>query len=316
MIPIFPARRGARALALCALLASSAACGGEERVERPPFDTDRAWSHLTSQIAFGPRFAGHRGHRLAVPWLAEQLSFRADTVVVDSFPGAPVRGNPVWHRNYLARWRPELTDRILVATHWDTPRYAERDPDPENHRRGVLGANEGASGTAVMMELAQLLNEVPPRVGVDFLFADHALDGTDAAGVRAYLSSRPGLKYRWAVWVDRVADNDLRLAADPGSLKSAPQVTERLWALAKEMGRDSVWVAARATAPAGGGAAVLASAGIPTVAVVDPEHGKGNVFWRTTRDLPVNSSRESMGHVGEVLAELIYREAPPEGSEK
>ncbi len=293
------------------LLLALAACG-EKAPERPAFEQSRAWSHLGQQLAHGPRYAGHRGHGLQLAWLRDQLSFRADTVVEQAFTHAAPGDSAVKMTNFLARFRPGEADRVLLVAHWDTPPRSERDPDPLDRKRADPGANEGASGTAVLMELAQLFREQAPPVGVDLLFVDGSVfTGDPSAGLRHFLANLPpGAGYRYAVYVDRVADHDPRIPLDRGSLQSAAAPTQRLWELAREAGRDSVFAAD--TVPAlQGDPALLVGAGIPTVVVVDREHGKDNLHWRTTYDGLDNVRAETLREVGEALAELLYREGAP-----
>jgi YD repeat-containing protein len=306
-----PSRSSSARRAALPLLLALAACG-EKAPERPAFEQSRAWSHLGQQVAHGPRVAGTPGHGRQLAWLRDQLSFRADTVVEDSFTFTPPGDSAVKLTNVLARFRPGEADRVLLVAHWDTPPRSDRDPDPLDRKRPDPGANEGASGTAVLMELAQLFREQAPPVGVDLLFVDGSVfTGDPSAGVRHFLANLPpGARYRYAVYVDRVADRDPRIPLDQGSLVSAPAPTQRLWELARAAGRDSVFAAD--TVPAlGSDPALLIAAGIPTVVVVDREHGEGNRNWRTTYDGLDNVRAETLREVGEALAELLYREGAP-----
>lgn len=290
-----------------AFLALASACGAGEKAPPPPrdFDPALAWAHLGQQMAFGPRVSGYKRHDMQLNWMRKELSFRADTLVVQEFTAPGLRGQPVRYANVLARWRPELKERVLLVTHWDSPPYATRDPEPAKRRRPVPGANDGASGTAVLMELAQIFHETPTPVGVDLLFTDgmERGDRKEGLGVRHFIASAPAT-YRWAVYVDRVGDRDLRI---PMEGASTPAVARRVWDVARELGRDSVFTAGTGAALPGDHR-VLAAAGIPIAAVIDPEYGRGNELWRTVDDDLDNVRRESLGEVGAVLAALVYRE--------
>lgn len=302
-----------RVRAFCAvtLFALAACARGDEPPEPRPFSADLAWAHLGEQLAFGPRVAGLPPHERQLRWMADQLRFRADTVIVQRFT-ARVRGKPLRFANVLARWRPEAKERVLLVAHWDSPRYATRDPEEHLQRRPVPGANEGASGTAVLMELAQLFHEVPPAVGVDILLTDglERGEGGTGLGARHFVANLPaGYRPRWAVYVDRVGDRDLRIPMEGGSTKAAPEAVRRVWGVAREVGMDSVFLA-RTGETLEGEHQVLAAAGIPTAAVIDPEHGRHNELWRTTDDAIDQVRRESVGAVGTVLSALVYRERP------
>jgi hypothetical protein len=198
------------------------------------------------------------------------------------------------------------------VAHWDSPRHATRDPEEHLQRRPVPGANEGASGTAVLMELAQLFHEVPPAIGVDILLTDGLERGEGGAGLgaRHFLANLPdAYRPRWAVYVTRVGDRDLRIPMEGSSAKAAPDAVRRVWDVAREVGMDSVFLP-RTGEPLEGEHQILAAAGIPTVAVIDPEHGRQNELWRTTDDAIDQVRRESLGAVGAVLSAMVYRERP------
>lgn len=290
-----------------------AGCGDGEAPlpEMPTFDENRAWNYLGTQVTFGPRVAGETPHARELAWLRDQLGFTADSVEVQSFSHTAGGPRTLQFSNVIARWRPELKDRVLLVTHWDTRRFADRDPDPNRRPHPVPGANDGASGTAVLMELSQLFREQAPPVGVDMLFTDGSDMGRDSTvvrlGAKHYVSTLgSGPRPRWAVYVNRVGDLDLRLPREP---QSSGAVVDRIWDIARRMGSDSVWV--RESGPAlGGDHTVLIAAGIPTAAVMDPEFGPGNAFWRTGSDHISNTTRASLLMVGQVLAAAVYAEAP------
>ncbi|HEX6911298.1 MAG TPA: M28 family peptidase, partial [Longimicrobium sp.] len=217
--------------------------------------------------------------------------------------GAPLR----W-TNVVARFRPELSERILLVAQRDTRRRADGSGDPLDRRRPVPGANLNASGVAVLLELAQLFAEQPPPVGIDLLFADGDgySDSAGFAGTRHFLASMPRYRPRYAVVVQAVADYAPRFPVDPAS---ADEPAGRMWEVARRLGEDSLFVAERAR-PLPGQADVLAAAGIPAVVVRDPEYGPANLRWNSVDDLPRYLKRETLGAVGRVLAATLYTEPP------
>lgn len=217
--------------------------------------------------------------------------------------GAPLR----W-TNVVARFRPELTERVLLVAHRDTRRRADGEADPPGRRRPVPGANLNASGVAVLLELAQGFHEQPPPVGIDLLFADgdDFSDSTAFAGTRHFLRSMPGYRPRYAVVVQAVADYAPRFPVDPAS---AEEPGRRMWQMARRLGEDTLFVGEPAR-PLRSQAEVLAAAGIPAVVVRDPEYGPANARWHSVDDLPKYLKRETMGAVGRVLAATLYTEPP------
>ena len=155
-------------------------CGGGEseertisvRVDRPAFDATRAFQDLQAQVAFGPRVPGMEGHARQLAWMVEQLSELADTVFLDEFEHVTGDGDSLSLTNVIARFGLESDRRILLLTHWDTRPTADQSRDADDREKPVPGANDGASGTAVLLELARMFAEQAPPVGVDLLFSD------------------------------------------------------------------------------------------------------------------------------------------------
>jgi glutaminyl-peptide cyclotransferase len=208
----------------------------------------------------------------------------------------------------VARFRPELHARILLVAHRDTRRRAEGSADAADRRRPVPGANVNASGVAVLVEMANLFREQPPPVGVDLLFADgdDQPDAAAFAGTRHFVERMPGYRPRYAVVLQAVGDYEPRLGMDPAS---APGPAGRMWATARRLGLDSVFVAERGRALPGQ-ADVLAAAGIPAVVVRDAEYGPANLRWHSVDDIPKYLDRETLGAVGRTLAATLYAEPP------
>ena len=322
MIPPLRTPRSARPAALCALLAL-AACGGGDGLgrpaERPEASADRAWTFLTTQLSFGPRDPGRppdprRGHQPALAWLREQLAIRADTVVVDSFTHRAADGKTLRLANVFARWKPEAAERILLMAHWDTRPRADRSADTADRRRPVPGANDGASGVAVLMEVAELMRQQAPAVGVDILLTDGEDYGPGREdlflGSKRFAANLPsGYRPRWAVVLDMVGDRDARFPQESNSLGFNRALMDRVWGIAAQMGYDSVFVTDRVPG-IGDDHVPLNGAGIPAILIIDPEYGPGGAYFHTVDDLPKNVSRETLAMVGEVVAELVYRGIP------
>lgn len=285
-----------------------AGCGAEEPPP-PEFHTGRAWAYLGQQMAFGPRYPGDRGAERQLAWLLDELRFRADTVVQQRFTFPGEEGRPLEAVNVLARFRPELEERVLLVAHRDTRRRADRTSDPLDRKRPVPGANVNASGVAVLMEIAELFRQQPPPIGVDLLFpdADEYAAAQRMAGVRHFLEAMPEYRARYAVVLQGVGDADPRFPRDEGSLRSAPGPTARLWEAAARLGYDSVFVAETAPALESQGP-VLAAAGIPAVVVADREYGPGNLFWQAYDDQTAHTAAGTLEIVGRTLAALLYGE--------
>jgi hypothetical protein len=312
-----PARRGPRAAAALALAILAACSRGDpalgRHVDHPEFSPDIAWTFLIEQTAAGPRIPGKRPHARTLAWLREQLALRADTVLLQPFDHDTAPGKkPVRMTNVLARFRPDEPRRILLAAHWDSRPLADETADPlERTRMPLPGANDNASGVAVLLALAEVLRQQPPGIGVDLLFtdgddfADGRMLGTESFLASLLSAQRPA----FAVVLESVGDRDAWFPRDAGSLRHAPAVAHRVWGTAAAIGRDSVFPAETVDDSAGAHLRFNA-VGVPAVQVRDPVYGPGNSYWHTVNDLPSNTSRETLAQVGAVLAEMIYRGLP------
>lgn len=313
---VIPNRAASRSVLLAALALPLAGCGEPKAPPPPDFEQDRAWAALVQQVSFGPRYAGGRGAGRQAEWLLDQLKFRADTVVEQRFMGVGEGGRDVPMSNVLARFRPELKDRVLLVAHRDTRRRSDGSMEPLDRRFPTPGANLNASGVAVLMELTHLFRQQPPPVGVDLLLTDG--DGvsreSNFAGTRHFLASMLGYRARYAILVQGVGDRELLVPRDSLSVATAAEATARVWAAAEQLRYDSVFVDSVAR-PVENGARALAAAGIPVVVVADREYGPGNVRWHSVEDKVEFVSRETLGVVGRVIAAALYAETPAAGGE-
>jgi glutaminyl-peptide cyclotransferase len=287
---------------VCAGLATAvllAGCGARD------FEGQAAFRYLERQCEFGPRPPGSPAHEETLAWLTEEIGRFADDVAVQRFTAVTDTG-PVELANVIASFRPGERKRVLFAAHWDTRAVADRDPDPGVRSRPIPGANDGASGVAVLLELSRLMSERPPGLGVDLVFFDGE-DGGDGGGLgnwclgsRYYASRMGDYCPRFAVVVDMVGDGDLSIPRESNSWSANPEVVERVWAAAKKVGA-SHFVDALGT-PIYDDHAPLILAGVPTALLIDFDYP----WWHTLEDTPDKCSPESLGEVGRVLVELVY----------
>ena len=226
----------------------------------------------------------------------------------------------VWEgTNVVASFNLQPTggQRVLLAAHWDTRPFADQDPDPAQRSQPVPGANDGASGVAVLLEMARLLHAQPLNVGVDLVFFDLEDLGDDlgpdadtsaaanafALGSRAFVEANSQYRPQYGILLDMVCDADLRIPQEAFSRINAPHVVERVWAAAERVG-------ATAFVNEPGGPVVddhvaFLQRGIP---MIDLIHYPFPSTWHTTGDVPAACSAASLQQVGNVLVEVLYGE--------
>ncbi|MBW3628941.1 MAG: M28 family peptidase [Gemmatimonadetes bacterium] len=303
------------ALAAAPLSASCSGAGGEAgaeaRIERPDFPGEEAHRLVARQVAFGPRIPGTPGHQRQLDWMRAWLAERADTLEVQSFTSLTTYGESLNLTNLLARFHPGRPDRILLVAHWDTRPRADQSATPEEREQPVLGANDGASGTAVLLQLAELLARNPPPIGVDLLFVDGEDYGPSTAdmflGARYFAENKPAdYKPLYGVLIDMIGDQQPRFPIEGYSSQAAPEVVHRVWSVAAELGYGDVFVQENAGSISDDHMP-LNEGGIRTIDIIDFEYGPGNRFWHTPQDVLENTSPDGLEMVGEVLTELIFR---------
>lgn len=283
----------------------------EPRVDRPDFPGAAAQEMVVQQVAFGPRVPGTEGHRRQAEWMQAWLAERADTLIVTPFTVTHTSGAQLEMINFFARFQPERTDRVLLIAHWDTRPTSDMARSAAEQAVPVPGANDGGSGTAILLQLAEMFRNQPPPVGVDLLFVDGEDYGPGSAnmylGAKHFAANLPiGYAPLYGVLLDMVGDRDLRIPVEGNSQQYAPEVVQRVWSVARDLGYDSVFVQEN-QGYIEDDHVPLNQAGIRTIDLIDFNYGPGNRYWHTPQDLPENTSAESLDVVGEVVAELIYR---------
>jgi hypothetical protein len=315
LVPMpFPCRSVVVALAvglLAPLPARAEEASSGDTLRAPEFRADAAWELLLRQVAFGPRVPGTPGHAAQLAWMRSHLAERADTVEVQAFSHRTRGGEILALRNVFARFRPELRDRLLLVAHWDTRPRSDEAPRRTDRALPVPGANDGASGVAVLLEMADLLRRAPPPLGVDLLLVDGEDFGPGDRdmylGSRFFAANLPaGYAPRYGIVLDMVGDRDPRFPVERHSARLAPEVVGQIWGLAHQMGWSELFPYARGPALTDDHLP-LNRAGIPTVLIVDFDYGPRNRFWHTQEDVPENTSARTLGIVGALIAELIRR---------
>ncbi|MFH1010897.1 MAG: M28 family peptidase [bacterium] len=277
----------------------------------PDFDEDHAFFLLEAQCAFGPRNPGSWGHSQCLEFLQRELSFWADTVFVQRFTHhSQGRRETIELTNIIGRLNPEKRDRILLCAHWDTRPVADHDPKPENRNTPILGANDGASGVAVLLEIARRCALYPPPIGMDIVLfdgEDYGFDGSPdewLIGSKHFAKNLPEPAPRFGILLDLVGDRDLRIPMEQASYALARNIVEKVWSVARELNITSFQHEV--------GQAVyddhmpLNEVGIPTIDIVDFDYPA----WHTLRDTPSACSAKSLDDVGRVLLQVIYTEKP------
>ncbi len=263
---------------LLVLLVACQARGSARGVARE-FDGGRAFTYVEQQMQFGPRIPNTPAHERTGDWILAQLRARADTVGVQAITHVTRRGDTLHLRNFFARFRPAAAERVLFLAHWDTRPRADQSANLGQQRLPVPGANDGASGVAVLLGVADALKAKPPAVGVDLLF----VDGED--------------------YGDFTKDST-DVLYEGNSQAFAPEVVDRVWRTASELGYERYFIPQVESTLIDDHVA-LQKAGIHAIDVVDFNYGPGNSYWHTTEDTIDKVSAASLKVVGDVAVALV-----------
>ncbi len=277
------------------------------------FDGQKAFAYLEKQVAFGPRNPGSSGHAQCLRFIVAEVRQYADSVRLQTFPYADAfTGQQFLLTNVIASFNPGAQKRIFFAAHWDTRPRADYDTK-ENRHKPIPGANDGASGVAVLLEMARQLKLNPPAIGVDLIFFDGEDYGREGHLEEYFLGSRYFAKhtadYRpvFGVLLDMVGDAKLTLPKEGYSYKYFPHVVDKVWNIARNLGY--IEFEDRVGNFIDDDHVILLKHGIPCIDVIDfsyPDPSRN--YWHTLQDTPDKCSAQSLQIVGEVMMEVIYSE--------
>jgi glutaminyl-peptide cyclotransferase len=261
------------------------------------FDGQHAYADVQTQVAFGSRVPGTEGHAKVMEWIRTELESAGWQVEIQS---SEALGHPV--KNIVAK-RSDQPPQFIIGAHYDTRMFADQDPDPSQHTTYVPGANDGASGVAVLLGLAHSLpKDTVPIWLVFFDTEDNGnIEGWDwILGSREFVKNNP-IQPRAAIVVDMIGDKDLNVYKERNS---NPDLTDAIWAAAKELGYDSKFISEYKYSIIDDHTPFL-QAGIPAVDIIDFDYP----YWHTVQDTPDKVSAESLQAVGETLRTWVMQQS-------
>lgn len=288
----------------------------------PAFDAQRALADVKKQVAFGPRVPNSESHRKTLDFLESELKAAGGAVQLQSFTEQGYT-ETLNLTNVVASFNPQAADRILLLAHWDSRPWADMEKDPANRVKGVPAANDGASGVAVLLEVARQLKDNPPPIGVDILLTDgedYGISEKDDLnryflGAKYFARTKPATYFpRLAILLDMVGDKEAQFKKELNSVQSAPAVVNLVWRTAQELGLKTF--SQEINGAISDDHLALQSVGIKAIDIIDGAlvgHDRSNPrrqYWHTLKDTPDNISTETLGEVGKLVLTLIYDRFP------
>ncbi|HAQ64888.1 MAG TPA: glutamine cyclotransferase [Bacteroidales bacterium] len=292
----------------------------------PVFSADSAMKYVVQQIAFGPRVPNTRANVECANWLESTLKRYTPDVIVQPFKARAFDGTVLNGRNIIASFNPEAKTRILLCAHWDSRPWADHDPDPANQKKPIDGANDGAAGVGVLLELARVMAPQPPTVGVDIVLfdaedygptqANQNRDSEDEWGLGSqYWSRNPhvqGYKARFGILLDMVGVENATFLQEGWSLYYAPHIVKKVWKIARQAGYDNLFIEDEGGYITDDHYYVNRDANIPTINIIHLQReGSSSGFypyWHTVNDNLEKVSPASLMAVGDVLLHVVYQE--------
>ena len=288
----------------------------------PRFDEDHAFSYLVAQCDFGPRNPGSDGYFACLDYLITELDQSANEIILQDFSYQEQRYNKRYNlENIIARYNPDSEFQTVISAHWDTRPWADQEDLRQDRDQPIIGANDGASGVAILLELAKIMGENPPPIGVNLVFFDGEDLGvpgeneTYCQGSRFFAKNLPIPRPDEAINLDMVGDKQLVLPIERYSLEYHPKLVRHLWDRAKDMGLDA-FIGRVDYAIYDDHIPLNEIAGIPSIDIIDFKYPSSYAnFWHTLNDIPENCSEESLGQVGDLMVDYIYNREEQNRSE-
>jgi hypothetical protein len=294
--------------------------GGKPLVIPAPYDADRAFRYLVEICDLGPRPSASEAMLRQQEMLTQFFEQRGGAVELQPFRTRhPETGESVELANLIARWHPDRPKRYLLAAHYDTRPFPDR--DPVNPRGRFVGANDGASGVAALMELSHHIDRLPKDVGIDIVLFDgeelvfkemrdeYFLGSTHFA--QQYVAEPPAIPYQAGILLDMVGDKELAIYYERNSWKYARELTKSIFDTAQELGVDAFIPRLRHEIR-DDHLPLNLIAKIPTTDLIDFDYPRPGIgaprYWHTTQDVPENCSGHSLATVVYVVHQWLMRQ--------
>ncbi len=289
----------------------------EKKIAFPTFNADSAYAFVQEQVDFGPRIPNTPEHIAAGDKIIARLEAYGAKVNVQSFEATTYDGVNLKLRNIMASFNPTAKKRILLATHWDTRPWASKDVlDPT---ATFDGANDGASGVGVLLEIARTMNANNlPTVGVDLLFFDGEDWGqengtaTDSwcLGSQYWAKNKGNYSAYYGILLDMVGAKDAQFPFEGISHQFAPKILNKVWTAASKIGHGRHFVTTKPGSITDDHYYVNVLAKIPMIDILyfDPVNGYFGDFHHSTKDNMDVIDKKTLKAVGETVLYVVYGE--------
>jgi hypothetical protein len=297
------------------------------QIEIPIFSEDSAYYFIEKQVSLGPRIPNSTEHKKAGDYLIQTLERFGANVFQQEFEQKNFSGQTLQLRNIIGSFFPDRKKRILLAAHWDTRPFADK--DEKNSNASFQGANDGASGVGVLLEIARSIQQSGnfPDVGLDIIFFDgedwgegefqnvslpQNLDSWWCLGSQYWSNNKHAPHYSayYGILLDMVGAKNSLFYQEGLSFSYAPKIVDKVWQIADQLGYGDIFIKQNQGAVIDDHKYVTEMAKIPMIDIVnyDPLSGSFGSFHHTTEDNLDLISKETLEAVGVTLLTVIYSE--------
>jgi hypothetical protein len=300
----------------------------EETIKVPPFNADSAYAYVKDQVDFGPRVNNTPAHEKCADFLIRKLKQYCTDVIVQKGQVKAFNGKMLNFKNIIASYNPATNDRIFICSHWDSRPFADHDPDVKKHNTPIDGANDGASGVGVLLEIARQLSISNPAIGVDIIFLDaedygapedmprdaHSEDWW-ALGSQYWAKNPHKANYfaKYGILLDMVGAPQATFMEEGYSLQYAPAVVRNVWNIAAKLGYSAYFPFEEGGLITDDHFFINKDLNIPTIDIIHLEKkSNGDTgfypYWHTTKDNMNSIDKATLEVVGKTLMAVIANE--------
>jgi len=284
----------------------------------PKFQADNAYDIIEKQVAMGPRYPGSEGHEALIKYITEELEKYTDQVIQQDFKASFLDEKNVDATNIIGIVNPDKKKRILLCAHFDTRKIAEKDEDAAMRDKPILGADDGASGVGVLLEIARLIKENGIDVGVDFVLFDAEDNGDSGTGINwclgsKYWSKNPHKKGYTAdlgILVDLVGAKNAEFGKEAYSMQAAGKYVNKIWDLAAKMSYGNYFIDVPSGSVEDDHIYVIKNLGIPTLNIINMSRTEGrngfDHYHHTHKDDLNIIDKNTLKAVGKVVTASVY----------
>ncbi len=292
----------------------------------PDFNGDSAYNFVKKQVDFGPRVCNTPAHEKCAVYLTNKLKSYTPDVTVQKGQVKAWDGTLLNMKNIIASFNPGAATRIMICSHWDSRPYADHDPDAANHRKAIDGANDGASGVGIILEMARLMSKEAPKIGVDLILLDAEdygppQDKTDEAGTEdwwglgsqywAKTPHKPGYTARFGILLDMVGAPNATFRMERISMAYAADYVKKVWSIANQAGYSNYFLFEEGIPVNDDHLYINKILQLPTIDIIhlDPSTQSGFYpYWHTVKDNMESIDRNTLKAVGQTLMTVIFYE--------